>query len=449
MPSRRLYWQAIATTFAVALVGSALVSSSPAAEAEWPQFRGPDGQGHAQATNLPLEWSETKNIAWKTPLPGRGWSSPVIAGNEIWLTTAVETPITEAEKQERLKDNTGDQPLTVSGELSMRALCVDRESGQLLHDVELFVEPRPQPTHAMNSFASPTPVLADGKLYCHFGTHGTACLDTATQKVLWTNRTLHLQHENGAGSSPVLWGDVLIFHCDGSDVQFIVALDKHTGQVAWKTDRSGAMKENPQLKKAYGTPLVVEVGGRPELLSPAADWLYAYDPATGKELWKLSYGVLGFSIVPRPVAGDGMFFMCTSFLQSELLAIKLAEGGTPTIAWRYGRQAPRMPSPLLVGKELYLLSDGGIATCLEAASGRVLWTKRLSGNYCASPLLADGKIFVANRDGETTVLLPGDKFTELAVNKLDGAIMASPAALGQALYIRTDKALYRIETAKK
>jgi outer membrane protein assembly factor BamB len=449
MHFRHRFWSFFVGMFVAALVSSATCSQLAAAEAEWPQFRGPDGQGHATATDLPTKWSETENVAWKTPLPGRGWSSPVIAGNEIWLTTAVETPITEAEKKERLKNNTGNQPLTVSGELSLRALCVDRESGKLLHDVELFTEPHPQPTHAMNSFASPTPVIEDGKLYCHFGTHGTTCLDTATQKVLWTNRSLHLEHENGAGSSPVLWGDALIFHCDGSDVQYIVALDKQTGQVAWKTDRSGKMNDDPQLKKAYGTPLVVDIAGRPELLSPASDWLYAYDPATGKELWKLNYGALGFSIVPRPVAGDGMLFMCTSFMQSELLAIKLDGGAQPTIAWRYGRQVPRMPSPLLVGKELYLLSDGGIATCLDAASGRVLWTKRLTGNFCASPLLADGKIFVSNRDGATMVIEPGDEFQELAINRLEGAIMASPAALGHALYIRTDKALYRIESAGK
>lgn len=417
-------------------------------EAEWPQFRGPGGQGHATARDLPLTWSETENVAWKTPLPGRGWSSPVIAGKQIWLTTAVETPISEAEKEERLKNNTGNQPLTVSGPLSLRALCVDRASGKLLHDVELIAEPLPQPTHTMNSFASPTPVIEDGKLYCHFGTHGTACLDTTTQQVLWTNRDLPLQHENGAGSSPVLWGDVLIFHCDGSDVQHVVALDKQTGKVAWKTERSGKMKDDPQLKKAYGTPLIVEVAGRPQLVSPGSDWLYGYDPATGQELWKLNYGVLGFSIVPRPVAGNGMVYMCTSFPQSELLAIKLESDGEPTIAWRFRKQAPRMPSPLLVGQELYLLSDSGIATCLDAETGEVAWTKRLPGNFCASPLLADGKIYVANRDGVTTVIAPGKTFAELAVNKLDGSLMASAAALDRALYLRTDKALYRIEGAR-
>ena len=419
-----------------------------AADTDWPQFRGPDGQGHASAIGLPSSWSENENIVWKAPLPGRGCSSPVIAGNEIWLTTAFESPVSEAEKAERIKDTTNSQPLVVSGKLSLRAVSVDRRSGKITADVELLTEDRPQPSHAMNGFASPTPVLADGKLYCHFGTHGTACLDTATRDVVWTNRELTINHENGAGSSPVMWNDRLIVHCDGSDAQYIAPLDTATGRIAWKTDRSGKMNEEPQLKKAYGTPLVMEIAGQPQVVSPAADWLYGYDPATGRELWKLNYGILGFSIVPRPVAGHGMLFMSTSFTQPQLLAVKL-DGPEPTIAWRFAKQMPNICSPLLVGDELYTVSDKGIATCLNAQTGKVHWTDRLPGNYAASPLLADGKIYIANRDGEMTVLEPGKTFRKLGLGKLDGQILASPAAVGQALYIRTDKALYRVEYLKQ
>ncbi len=430
------------------LILSAIAAASLAAEAEWPQFRGPGGQGHAAAVGLPDQWSEDQNIVWKAPLPGRGWSSPVIAGHDIWLTTAVESPITEEEKARRLAGSTNNQPLTVSGKLSLRAVCVDRRSGRVVHDVELLAEDRPQPTHSMNSFASPTPVLGAGRLYCHFGTHGTACLDTATQKVLWTNRELTLNHENGPGSSPVLVGERLIFHCDGSDVQYIVALDASSGRVAWKTQRSGKMNDNPQLKKAYGTPLVVEMDGHEQLLSPASDWLYAYDPATGRELWKLNYGVLGFSIVPRPVAGHGHLFLSTSFMQPQLLAVKLDAASGPSIAWRYTRQMPNLCSPLLVGDEIYLVSDKGIVTCLDARTGKLHWTERIAGNYAASPLLADGKIYLSSREGETTVLEPGRTFRRLGSGKLDGAILASPAAVGNALYFRTDKALYRVEYLK-
>jgi outer membrane protein assembly factor BamB len=426
-------------------VGAAVLC---AADADWPQFRGPDGQGHASAIGLPSSWSEHENIVWKAPLPGRGWSSPVIAGNEIWLTAAIESPVSEDEKAERIKGTTNSQPLNVSGKLSLRAVCVDRRSGEITADVELLTEDRPQPTHAMNSFASPTPVLADGKLYCHFGTHGTACLDTAIRDVVWTNRELTINHENGAGSSPVLWGDRLIVHCDGSDAQYIAALDTATGRIAWKTDRSGKMNEEPQLKKAYGTPLVIQIAGQPTVVSPAADWLYGYDPASGRELWKLNYGILGFSIAPRPVAGHGILYMSTSFMQPQLLAVKL-DGPEPTIAWRFAKQMPNICSPLLVGDELYTVSDKGIATCLDAETGKVHWTERLPGNYAASPLLADGKIYIANRDGETTVLEPGKTFRKLGLGKLEGQILASPAAVGQALYIRTDKALYRVEYLKQ
>lgn len=426
--------------FGMLLVLPAAVIAADAPE--WPQFRGPAGQGHALAEKLPTRWSETENIAWKCSLPGKGWSSPVIAGNEIWLTTGIDSPISEEEKAERLKGTTNSQPLIVSGKLSLRAQCVDRTTGKLLADVELLVESKPQGTHATNSFASPSPVIEDGKLYCHFGAYGTACLDTASRKVLWTNRELVVQHENGPGSSPVIWGDLVIFHCDGSDQQFIAALDKRTGKLAWKTDRSGTMNANPQLKKSYGTPLVVEIAGQPQLLSPASDWLYAYDSA-GRELWKLPYEKLGFSLAPRPVVGHGMAYLCTSFMQSELLAVAL-DKDKPQVVWRYGRQVPQVPSPLLVGNEIYLVSDKGIATCLDALNGEVQWTERLPGNYSSSPLFADDKIYFSNREGETTVLQPGRKFQTLGSGKLDGQIMASPAAVGESLYLRTDKAIYRI-----
>jgi hypothetical protein len=204
------------------------------------------------------------------------------------------------------------------------------------------------------------------------------------------------------------------------------------------------MNANPQLKKCYGTPLVVEVDGQPLLLSPAADWLYAYDPATGRERWKLPYEKLGFSIAPRPVAGHGLAYLCTSFMQSELLAVAL-DPQSPRIAWRYGRQVPQVPSPLLVGDEIYLISDKGIATCLDAHTGQAHWAERIPGNYSSSPLFADGHIYCTSREGETTVLAPGKTFRLVGSGRLDGQIMASPAAVGRAIYLRTDNALYRLE----
>jgi outer membrane protein assembly factor BamB len=449
---RRLLYRCVlvATAGVVSVLLPCCASDAVEAVADWPQWRGPGGQGHASdVRDLPVEWSETRNIAWRTPLPGRGWSSPVVDGGVIWLTTAVESPLDEAEKQRRkeaAKAAGNSSPLEVSGPVSFRALAVDRGTGELLRDIELFVVADPQPIHTLNSFASPSPVIAEGRLYCHFGDYGTACVDTATGGVAWTTRDLRLAHENGPGSTPVLWGDVLIVHCDGSDAQSIVALDTKSGEVAWRTPRSGQMHDNVQFKKAYGTPLVVEQGGREVLVSPAADWLYGYEPATGRELWKMSYGVLGFSIVPRPVVAHGLLFMSTSFMQPELLAVRLGDGSaTPEIVWREKKGAPTMSSPLVVGDELYVVTDKGVGTCLDARTGAVHWTKRLGGNFSSSPLFADGHIYIGNRDGRTFVLRPGPVYDVEAVNQLEGQIFATPVALGTALYLRTDRALYRIE----
>lgn len=420
----------------------------PTAAQDWTQWRGPNGQGHAlNARGLPLKWSEQENIRWKTELPGRGWSSPVIVGAQIWLTTAIETKLTEEERQERVKGIEGGNTLSASGQVTFRAICVARDSGKILHDIELLAEPQPDPIHALNSYASPSPIWEQNRLFCHFGTNGTVCLDTTTGKVLWTNREHRIKHENGAGSTPVLWRDKLIFHCDGSDQQYIVALDKETGKTAWRAERTGAMNANPQFKKAYGTPLVLDLEGKSVVLSTGADWLYGYDPTNGKELWKLSYGVLGFSIVPRPVYADGTLYISTSFMQPEILAVKLGDGqATPEISWRQKKGAPQMSSPLLVQHELYLVNDKGVATCLDARSGDSHWSERLGGNFSSSPLWADGHIFMGNREGQMFVIEPGTTFQLKATNTLSGAIMASPIALDRALYVRTDKALYRIES---
>ncbi len=422
-------------------------AAAPEAAEVWPQWRGPEGQGHASlAHDLPVTWSETEHVAWKTPLPGRGWSSPVLDATHAWMTTAIESEATEADKAQRLAGAKNPQPLQVSGPVTMRALCVDRETGRLVHDIELFTAREPQPIHSLNSYASPSPVLAGGRLFCHFGDYGTACVDTASARVVWVSQDLRLNHENGPGSTPVVWGDLLIVHCDGSDVQYIVALDQATGRIVWKTPRSGALNDNPDLKKAYGTPLIISLDGREVLLSPAADWVYGYDPATGRELWRVNYGVLGFSVVPRPVMAEGLAFLSTSFMKPEMLAVRLgSDGSQPEIVWRQSKGAPTMSSPLVVGEELYVVSDKGIMTCLDIHSGEVHWTSRLGGNFSSSPLFADGRIYVGNRDGATFVIKPGKTYDLLATNQLDGRIFATPAAVDRALYLRTDTALYRLE----
>jgi len=422
------------------------ISPQLPAAVEWPEWRGPGGQGQAEGSGLPSHWSENRNVAWKTATPGRGWSSPVIDGNQIWLTTAIETEASPEDAAQRLKANTGDQPLTLLAKVEYRAICLDRSSGRILHDVPLFSEHEPQWVHKLNSYASPTPVLEPGRLYAHFGASGTLAVDTRSARVLWTNSSLHIQHENGPGSSPLLWRHLLIVHMDGSDHQYIAALDKNNGRLVWKTDRTGAMNSNPQLKKSYATPLVLNVDGRDQIFSPGPDWLYGYDPATGRELWKLKYGNLGFSLSARPVVGHGMIFQSTGFMRPEMLAIRYGGEKPPEIVWRYTKGVPTMASPLLVGDELYFVSDsGGMVTCLDARSGKEHYRERLGGEHNASLLHADNKIFISNRAGVTAVIAPGTNFKLIATNALSGKIMASQAVADRALFLRTDTALYRIE----
>jgi outer membrane protein assembly factor BamB len=291
---------------------------------------------------------------------------------------------------------------------------------------------------------SPTPIIAGGRLFCHFGAYGSACVDLSSGKVLWKNLDLHVMHENGPGGSPLLAGEHLIFNMDGSDEQYVAALKTSDGKLAWKTKRSGELHKNPQLKKAYGTSIVLQRGGGDELVSPGANWIYGYDPVTGAERWKLSYETLGFSNVARPVAGDGMLFVSTCFMRAEMLGIKMGE--QPEIVWRYKKSVPNSPSPILVDDLLYFVGDsGGLVTCLEAKSGDLIWSERIvSGKYWAAPLHAAGKIYFHSEEGMTTVIEAGREFKVVAENKLDGMHMASAAVDGSALILRSDKALYRI-----
>lgn len=393
---------------------------------DWPQFRGPDGQGHAADADPPLSWSEQENIRWKTAIPGTGWSSPVVLGEQIWLTTATE-----------------------SGR-SLRAVCVDRSSGRLLQDVEVFHVDKPENVNAKNSYASPTPVIEPGRVYVNYGTNGTACLATDTGSILWKNNSLKLEHKEGPGSSPILFDNWLIVNCDGMDVQYVVALDKRTGRIGWKANRTGKPADNPDYRKAYSTPLVIDAGGQLQLISPGANQVVAYDPATGREQWKVRYP--GFSVVPRPLYGDGLLFIVTDFGRPQLWAIRPGGHGDlsdTNVVWQAKRQISAAPSPLLVGDQLYLVTNRGVASSIEAKTGKSIWTERLGGDYSASPTLAGGRVYILSEQGQTYVIEPGREYRLLATNELDGRQMASPAFLGPAIFLRTDTHLYRIEAADK
>jgi outer membrane protein assembly factor BamB len=418
------------------------------ADDEWTQFRGPDGQGVSQATGLPTTWTETENIVWKAAIPGEGHSSPVISGDQIWLTTAIAEQLSEAEMQERLSAVKNSQGLLLAGTLRLQAVCISRTSGEVLHNITLFTVEKPEPKHALNSYASPTPVISGNRVFFHFGTYGTVAVNRETGELLWKNDSLKLEHQNGPGSSPIVWQDFVIVHLDGTDTQSIAALKCATGEVAWQTKRSGQMDPTPELQKAYGTPLLVELGDRPLVISQAANWVYGYDARDGKEIWKASYGKLGFSTVPRPVVRGDTVYVATSYMQSRLLAVKMTGEGDVTgthIAWMSDKQIPQKPSMILLGENIYFVSDAGIVRCLNAENGDEKWFSRLPGDYSASPLAAEGRIYFFNQDGVCTVLKAGDTFEVLAKNQLDSAIMASPAVAGKSLFVRTATALYRIE----
>jgi outer membrane protein assembly factor BamB len=389
----------------------------------WPQFRGPSGAGQCAASSLPLYWSETEHVTWKTPVHDLGWSSPVIWERQVWLTTA-----TRDGKQ-------------------LFAVCIDRQSGKVVHDLKVFDVERPETLDKENSYASPTPVIEAGRIYVHYGTYGTACLDTATGQKLWANRDLHCNHEWGPGACPLLWEDLLIFAMDGIDVQYVVALDKRTGQVVWQTTRSADYQGLPMRnRKAFCTPAVVEVNGRSQLVSPGANATIAYDPRTGKELWKISYR--GEALVPRPLAAHGLVFVTTDYTSPQFWAIRPDGSGDVTashVAWKVTRGMPRVPGPLVVGDLLYAVQDQGIVSAFEAASGQSVWKERVGGQYWASPIAAGGRIYLSSFEGVTTVIEAGRQYKVLARNRLAGNIKASPAAVGNSLFLRTETHLYRID----
>ena len=397
------------------------------AEDEWPQFRGPDGQGHTLSADLALTWSETENIKWKFADPGQGWSSPIISGDKVWMTTATE-----------------------EGK-SLRVLSIDLGRGKLLKDIEVFHREAPIAKQPMNSYATPSPVVEGGKLYVSFGTCGTACLSTETGVVLWRREDFKIEHEVGPSSSPVLAKDRLIIPFDGKDLQFVVALDKQTGQTAWKATRSFVDGKMPYPAHSCCTPLVVQVNGIDQVLVPGAQRTFAYDLTTGKELWWVTHG--GWSIVPRPIFGNGLFYTTTGYTapdqDSTLMAIRPDGSGDVTeskVVWRTTRHVPMMPSPVLVSNRLFAVADeAGTAYCLDALTGADVWRQRIGGKYSASPLAAPGRIYFFDRDGTTTVVETADTFRVLARNKLESGCMASAAVAGRVLILRTKGHLYRIE----
>ncbi|MCB9881300.1 MAG: PQQ-binding-like beta-propeller repeat protein [Planctomycetes bacterium] len=396
-----------------------------AAVPSWPDFRGPTRDGHAAKTSdLPRVWSDDKNVVWKTEIRGCGWSSPVIANDRVWVTSA------SPDGREQF------------------VIAVEVTTGKILLDKKLWDVAKPDPKHALNSYASPSPVACGNRVFVHFGTYGTACIDSESFETLWERRDLNCDHIVGPGSSPVTIGDLLVVHVDGGDVQYVVALDQMSGKTRWKTMRSvdyGTLI--PDERKAYSTPIVIEHEGKQRLVSAGAEAVYQYDPATGKELWRFRYR--GYSMSSRPVTDGHTLFLTTGFNHPRLLAISLDGEGDVTdsnMSWEQRRNVPTMPSIVLASGRIYMSNDSGIASCLDAATGKRHWLQRLDGEVSSSLLVAAGRVYVFDREGRTTVFADKDSFERLADNHLGDGFMASPAVYGNALVLRSRTHLYRIES---
>lgn len=427
------------TTLALTLL---LAGSVRADDGAWNQFRGPRGDGTSLAKNLPVEFAEdSKDLVWKTPVAGRAWSSPVIWGEQLWMTNAPE--IENPEGVTALKAFTEDVPPR-KDPISLSAVCLDLKTGRKLHDLKVFDVYKLQFTHSTNSYASPTPYIEEGRLYVHFGAYGTACIDTATGKKLWERRDIECNHWRGAGSSPVAYGDLLFLSFDGFDKQFVIALNKHTGKTVWQKDRNiNYGTDNGDAKKAYSTPQMITVTGRDLLVSPSASATIAYAPASGDVVWTLYHG--GMNAAARPLYGNGLVYINAGDGPDALVAIRPNGSGDiskTNVAWRTGQKTPKRPSQILVGKDYFMMNDEGVCSCLDAVTGENIWTKRISGRYWASPLYADGNIYFFSQGGEIPVIKASREFEVVAESKLDGSFNASPAVAGNALILRTGSDVY-------
>lgn len=404
-----------------------------AARADWPEFRGPRGDGHAEgAAGLPVKWSETENVKWKTPIPERGWSTPVVLGGQIWLTTA-----------------------TPDGH-DFFALCVDAQSGKILFNKKLFHSDNPEVLgNPLNCYASPSPAIEAGRVYLSFGSYGTACLDTKTFEPIWTRTDLPCRHYRGPGSSLAIYEDLLILTMDGVDQQYLTALNKMTGKAVWRTDRTtkwtdvdsqGKVLNEGDMRKAFSTPYFATFGGKTQMISPGAKACYSYDPRSGKELWHVTYK--GFSNVARAIADSEFVYIVTGFASPELWAVRPDGQGDVSathVAWKVRKGVSRTPSPLLVEGLIYTPGEDGTVTCFEAKTGTQLWQEKTGCNSLSSPIYADGRLYFFGQKGQTVVIKPGRKCEILAQNTLGDGFMASPAVDGKALILRSRTVLYRVE----
>jgi outer membrane protein assembly factor BamB len=390
----------------------------------WTFYRGSNLDAISSNKDLPLTWSEKDNMIWKTTIHGRGASSPVIFGDQIWVTTA---------------DPSGKK---------LYAVCCNFKSGEIIHDIEIFQHDTVPRIHSLNTFATPTPAIEDGYVYVHFGSLGTACLETNSGKVIWKRDDLKCNHFQGPASSPIIYKDLLILHYEGVDIQFVIALNKKTGKTVWKSIRPQEYYTNrpPVARKAYITPIIINADGRDMLISNGAEVCIAYDPMTGAEIWRVPH--VADTTISMPMFSNGLVIFNASVQEPiKLMAVRPEGHGDITetnLVWSIAKDVPAITSPFAKDGLIYMIHERGTFTCLESATGKTIFTNKLSGQFYSSPVCADGHIYITAKNGTIYVLNEGKEFKVLAENKLEGEFMATSAISGNSLIIRSNNALYRI-----
>jgi len=392
---------------------------------DWQVFRGPSGDGSTTLKNLPVEWAIDRNVTWKTDLPGEGWSSPVVDDGLVYLTAAIP--------QQATNESTA-YDLTV--------FCINLDRGDIAWTKTVFVQPADAPRrHQKNSHASPTPIVKDGKLYVHFGHQGTACLSLEGE-VIWKTVPVEYKPVHGNGGTPIIVDDTLVFSVDGAATAKVIALDLSNGEIRWAFDRESSAPR----KFSFSTPTLIEVDGKRQIVSPGSDVVHGLDAKTGVMIWKVKYD--GYSVIPKPVFQNGLVYVCTSYNTPWIYCIDPSGKGDITdthVKWSHQKQVPHTPSIIISEGRIFMVSDRGIGSCLDAATGEVIWQERVGGNYSASPILANGLIYMQSEQGDATVIEAGPEYKVVSKNTFGERTLASYGVTDGTLLIRTSESLYCVQ----
>jgi outer membrane protein assembly factor BamB len=402
--------------------------TASAQQTNWTHFRGSNLDGISKETGVPTIWNDSLNVVWKKGINGKGWSSPVVYGDQVWLTSA-----------------------TADGN-QMYVVCVNSGTGKEIYNIKVFQPEAMYPKHEINTFASPTPCIEEEFVYVHFGTYGTACIRTDNGAIVWKRTDLNCDHVQGPGSSPIIYKNLLILHLEGVDNQYLVALDKRTGKTVWKKDRPKECYDRlaPIGKKAYITPIIINVKGKDLLISNGSAVCIAYNPETGEEVWRVVQGE--DSTISMPFSENGIVFFYTSFVTPkegekycELLAIDPTGSGDVTnthVLWRFRSPILQLLTPLVKDGLIYTVDSMNNLFCFDSGTGKTVYTKRLNGKYNASPIYSEGKIYFISTNGETLIIKTGSKLEIIARNRLKGEVFATPAITNKSIIIRAGTNLY-------